>query len=278
VALSSVHFQVLDEPPGGGLFGKRWRLWERPGNTGQVLLNSPVHFDATTDAAAVALAQQSIGQVLRHGLDEWNYRVVPAAGTTFSHQLQDPAGTVLAVRDAALPTRADAQRALEATVDHLYRNHGGEGFFLIEHLLLRPRQAGQPFLSLPEGKDARVRDPYSHRLSLVFPSGYARDFSLPQATAPTTAVTPDRFRDPEFRRHAGRMVRQACPAHLVPTVYWVDQQAPGSPASLASFDTLDQRYFAWLDTVLIPGATAAAVDAARSALVEALNAIANDAP
>ena len=61
-------------------------------------------------------------------------------------------------------------------------------------------------------------------------------------------------------------------------MYWVDQQAPGTPASPASFDTWEQRYFDWLDTVLIPGAPAGTVDAARAALVEALNAIADDAP
>ena len=51
-----------------------------------------------------------------------------------------------------------------------------------------------------------------------------------------------------------------------------------TPASPASFDTWEQRYFDWLDTVLIPGAPAGTVDAARTALVEALNAIADDAP
>jgi len=91
-------------------------------------------------------------------------------------------------------------------------------------------------------------------------------------------VTPDRFRDTEFRNYAERVIQQACPAHLMPTVYWVDQSSPGSPASPASFDTFEQRYFDWLDTVLIPGAPAATVDTARAAMVEALNAIANDTP
>ena len=121
----------------------------------------------------------------------------------------------------------------------LYRNYSAEGMFLIEHLLLRPRQAGEPFLSLPVGDNARERDPYSQRISIVFPSGYARNFSLPRASAPTTPVTPDRFRDPEFRRHAERVIQQACPAHLMPTVYWVDQiERPGlrprPPASTPS--------------------------------------------
>jgi hypothetical protein len=272
---TSVNFQIVDDPPGGGLFGKRWRLFQLPGNAGQVLLNSPVRFDAATDAAAIQLAQDSIRQVLRYGMDEWNYVISTLLDNTVTYQLKDPSGTVLAVRDASLPSTGDAARALAATGDLLYRSYSAEGFFLIEHLLLRPRKAGDPFLSLPVGPTARERDPYSQRISLVFPSGYARDFSQPRPTAPQK-VTPDRFRDPEFRNHAERAIQQACPAHLMPTVYWVDRSSPGSPASPASFDTFEQRYFEWLDTVLIPAAPT--VDAARGALVETLNAIANDAP
>jgi hypothetical protein len=282
---TTAHFEIFDDPPGGGLFGRRWRLWELPGNTGQVLLNSPARFDAPTAPAAIALAEQSIREVLRYSLDEWNYVIVPAPGNTFTYELKDSSGTTtIALRDTPLATSAAAEQALAMTVDHLYRNHSAEGFSLIEHLLLRPIHAepppGDPFLSLPEGVTplgtvVRERDPYSQRISFVFPSGYARNFS--DDTVPVTEVTPDRFRDPEFRRHAERVIRQACPAHLRPTIYWVDQRAPGTPASIASFNTWEQRYFDWLNTVLIPGAPAATVDAARVALVEALNAIADDA-
>jgi hypothetical protein len=59
-------------------------------------------------------------------------------------------------------------------------------------------------------------------------------------------------------------------------VFWVDRESPAS-GSTASFDTFEARYHTWLDTVLVPGAAPAAVSAARNALVEALNAIANDA-
>jgi hypothetical protein len=270
---TSVNFQIVDDPPGGGLFGKRWRLFELPGNTGQVLLNSSQRFEAASDVAAVQLAQDSIRQVLRYGIDEWNY-VIPLA-TPLTYQLNDPSGAVLARRDAALASTADVAPAIAATVDLLYRSYSVEGFYLIEHLLLRPRQAGDPFLSLPTASGSEP-DPYSQRISLVFPSGYARDFSLPRRTAPTTPVTPDRFRDPEFRNHAERAIQQACPAHMMPTVYWVDRASLGSPVSPASIETFEQRYFDWLDTVLIPGALTATVDAARAAMVEALNAIAND--
>jgi hypothetical protein len=276
---TSVNFQIVDDPPGGGQFGKRWRLFELPSSAGQVLLNSTQRFAAATDAAAVQLAQDSIRlQVLRYGMDEWNYAISTAPGNTFTYQLKDPSGTVVAVRDAALASRGDAQRALASTVELLYRSFGAEGFYLVEHLLLRPRKDSDPFLSLPVPTKQRERDPYSQRISLVFPSGYARDFSQPRATAPTTSVTPDRFRDPEFRNYAERVIQQTCAAHLMPTVYWVDRSSPGGPASTASLDTFEQCYFDWLDTVLIPGAQAGTVDAVRAAMVEALNAIANDTP
>ena len=273
---TSANFQIDDDPPGGGLFGKRWRLFELPGNAGQVLLNSPQRFDATTDAAAVQLAQDSIDRVLRYGVDEWNYVIPVAAPLTY--ELNDPSGAVLARRDLPVPSTSDTEPALVATVDLLCRSYSAEGFYLIEHLLLRPRQVGDPFLSLPVGFPAADADPYGHKLSLVFPSGYARDFALDRRTAPTTPTTPHRFRDLEFRNHAEQVIKHACPAHLMPTVYWVDRALPGPLPPPASFDAFEQRYFDWLDSVLIPGAPAATIDAARAAMVETLNAIANDTP
>ena len=125
---TNVHFEIVDDPPGGGLFGKRWRLHELPGNSGQVLLNSPVRFDAATDAAAIELAQQSIRQVLRYGLDEWNYVISPAPGNTFTYELKDSSGTTtIAIRDTGLPSTADAERALAATLELLYATTAPRG-------------------------------------------------------------------------------------------------------------------------------------------------------
>jgi hypothetical protein len=270
-------FEIIDDPPGGGLFGKRWELHELSGNAGAVLLVSPIRYEAPADPQAIALAEQGIRQVLRYGLDEWNYQIVPAGGNTFQLELRDPAGVVFARLQTALATSADARGALDAIVAHLYSAFGAERMHLVEHLLLRPRLNGDTLLSLPEGETARERDPYSQRISLVLPSGFARDFSLTPATATLIKTTPDRFREPEFRRHFAGMVGRDCPAHLSPTIYWVDRQALGTPPSNASFDTFEARYFDWLDSVLIPGADPAAIGLARNRLVEALNAIADDA-
>jgi hypothetical protein len=272
---TDANFEIFDEARASGLIAKRWRLWQLPGHTGQLLLSSASNFEAATDAAAIALAQDSIRQVLRYGIDEWNYVSLQPTETSFAFELQNPSGQLLALRNPPLGSKQEVEQRIAEIVAHLYPNYSAEGFHLVEHLLFRPRQVGNAFLSLPIDADRRERDPYSQRISIIFPSGYARDFSVPRASTPTTQVAPDRFRDPEFRRHAERMVQQSCPAHLLATVYWVDQQTPGSPNSPASFDHFEDRYFSWLDTLLIPGASAATLDKTRMDLVESLNAIAN---
>ena len=269
-------FEIYDEVDSDGIIEKRWRLWEQPGYSGKVLLSSVFHFEAPTDEEAVELAMASIRQVLRYGMDEWNYQVTPAGIDTFNFELQNPNGDQLALRAMPRPSIEQAEQAIAATINQLYQFYSVEGFHLIEHLLLRPRQVGDPFLSLSDS-DTEI-DPYSQHLSLIFPSGYARDFSMETpAENEIIAVTPHRFRDPEFRRHVERVVQQSCPAHLLPAIYWVDREAPETMSSQAGFDSFETIYFNWLDSVLIPGHTPGEMATARNELIFSLNAIATDA-
>ena len=71
------------------------------------------------------------------------------------------------------------------------------------------------------------------------------------------------------------MVQQACPAHLLLSIYWVDRQIPGTPDAPASFEQFETRYFQWLESLLIPGAAPATVTSARAALIQSLNGIAH---
>jgi hypothetical protein len=267
-------FEIFDEPAPPGIFGRRWRLRQTM-PTGAVLLASDMRYDATTAAGAVQLAEQSIARVLRHGIDEWNYRIVAAPGSAFAIELRDPLGVLLAVGSGNFASATLAQAAIDAAVTRLYAGYGVETLYLLEHTLLRPRFNTDAFLSLPEG-DGRERDPYSQRLSLVLPSGFTRDFSQPTATAARTPVAPDRFRGGEFRRHLEGLLQRFSPAHLMPRIFWVDRDSVIAP-SPASFGVFEARYHTWLDTVLIPGAASVALTAARNSLVESLNAIANDA-
>jgi hypothetical protein len=138
---------------------------------------------------------------------------------------------------------------------------------------LRPQAAGELFLDIPASETAALSDPYSQRLVIVLPSGWQRDVSVGgDSRAP---ARPHRFRDPEFRRHAERMIRQSCPAHIEPEIRWVDRAAPGTPTPAASFDRFELSYFNWLDTVILGGFTAAAAATRRGVLVQSVNAIMN---
>lgn len=272
---SAAFLEIYDEVDSDGIIEKRWRLWEQPGYSGRVMLSSVYHYEAPTDGEAIDEAKASIQEVVRYGQDEWNYAVAPAGTGTYNFELQHPSGSKLGLRNPPFPSEAVAQQGLDETLSHLYHLYSAEGFHLIEHLLLRPRQSGDTFLSFPAGPDTLERDPYSQRLSLVFPSGYMRDFSLPAGSAPRYDTAPHRFRDAEFRRHVERMVQQSCPAHLLPSIFWVDRQAPGTTDARNSFDGFEQSYFAWLGTVLVPGAAPAAMTLAREDFIKALNGIAH---
>ncbi|GJL83485.1 MAG: hypothetical protein DHS20C01_31190 [marine bacterium B5-7] len=93
-----------------------------------------------------------------------------------------------------------------------------EGFHLVEHLLLRPKNSGsvegqEDVALLPlgsgcrdiEGKISPVKaDPYSFRATVVVP------------------YWPRRFRDIEFRRFFERTLRMETPAHVFLRICWVD--------------------------------------------------------
>ncbi len=295
-------FEIYDEVDEDEEIEKRWRLWELPDYSGQVLLSSVFHFDSDTndEEEAIALARASIEQVLRYGLDQWNYHISPAGEETFNFELRHPDGTKLGRYNPPLPSEVEALKAIHKTIEQLYSLYSAEGFHLVEHILLRPRSGlnplltdgdgseesnqGDVFLELPstQSEPGWERDPYSHRLSLIFPSGYARDFSTGASNSDTRRdAPPHRFRELEFRHHVERIVQQACPAHLLPTVYWVDRQDPyipfefpdllGENAEEICFDHFEEIYFTWLDTQLIPEIADNEVNSTRNQLTQALN-------
>lgn len=75
--------------------------------------------------------------------------------------------------------------------------HGGEGMYLIENILLRPRQDCEKCSVCAD------HDPYSYRLHFILPA-YA-----------------GRFSNMDFRRHAEDVIRAETPAHILPKVCWI---------------------------------------------------------
>ncbi|MCP4996287.1 MAG: hypothetical protein GY934_21310 [Gammaproteobacteria bacterium] len=93
-----------------------------------------------------------------------------------------------------------------------------EQLFIVEHILLRA-MADDKQQDLPILAAARVKDPYSLQLSLLFPDW------------------PIRFKDPAFKQLIEQTVREETPAHLTAYIHWLDKE---------SIDNFIAAHQAWL--------------------------------
>ena len=179
--------------------------------------------------------------VLRSGISLANYRLgqVKGSGDWQAFLMPDVAGPWWRLGEFA-----DRQEAIIA-VNRLRRlilllNTESEGMHVVEHILLRPRNA----IAGVQRSPVSEIEFFSLRLSVVFPAWSAR------------------FQDERFRQLARETLRLNCPAHLVPELIWL------------GFDDMlkfEQLQADWLDTLCDQGgATATALDDAAARLVEFL--------
>ncbi len=99
----------------------------------------------------------------------------------------------------------------------------GEGMYLIENILLRPEQEGDPFLPIcpdPNCTSCAAADPYSYRIHIVLPADG------------------NRFSNIAFRNFTETVIREETPAHILPKICWISQEAMGD------FET---AYRDWID-------------------------------
>ena len=265
VHLVSEFFELFNEPPPIPI-KKRFRLWELPGFSGTQLLTSELNYIAASDPAATALANAAIQTVINRGVYIENYSILNPAINVFDVVLSLPDSTIVARSPVSFATRDLATAAMLKIWTHLLRMYSNEGFYLIEHLLLEPKSVAGTELNIPETKQ-----PYSFQISFVFPSGYARDFS--DDAIPLQPIQPERYRDAEFRKHAEKQIRKACPAHVLSRILWVDRVMLGSvvPVEDASFNNFEQRYHAWLQAYVADETQEAVIGPLRNELVRSLN-------
>ena len=82
-------------------------------------------------------------------------------------------------------------------------------FFIVEHMLLRPRFYGQALLPVcldPGCETCGEEDPYSFRVTVVLPGWLGL------------------FQNLDYRQFAERLVRLEMPAHLLPKICWVGNE------------------------------------------------------
>lgn len=212
--LSDVAYDIyaeVDDSP-----GDEFRFRVRHSETGKILLSSSTRY-RTRDAAraemrrAIRFASTPAGFQRKLASDgRWYFNVV------------DDTGEVIARRIESFETVEEMDAAIQGVMAHLRDRYGEEGMYLIESILLRPLEAGDPFLPIcpdPGCTDCADEDPYSYRIHVILPA-YA-----------------GRFTDMEFRRWAERVIREETPAHVQPKVCWIGRD---------DMATLESLYRDWL--------------------------------
>jgi hypothetical protein len=263
--------EIFDEVPPGPSVIKGYRLWEAIGFGGNLLLHSEGSFEGPNDSEATAAARVAVDEMIGRGIDARNYRVEQPAAGVFELVLTSADQSALARSPTTFTSHQEALEAIDSLAQHIHFHFSAEGLYLVEHPLLYPAASPIP-LQIP-GVD---NDPYSHQMTIVLPSGYARDFSL--ADAPRLETQPELYRSDEFKKFTEAQIRQHCPAEILPRVLWIDRALEGSPQTPgdASFDRFEQCYRPWLESYLTDEVSVAQMQPFRDDLTECLNNLYSD--
>lgn len=235
------HWEIYDEVDADAIIEKRFRFWSLSGQNGDILLESFGNYPGPNDADATADARSAIEDLLPLATQGIAYRI-EAVGSQFRLDIPRTDGTSIAVHPNLLNSRDEAT-AMAVTIRHaIFRVYAGEGFYLVDNAMLYSEDNASPVLDSPSPN----LDAYRQQLTLVFPSGQSRDFSIPDG--PTRRSGSGRYAAADFRRYVEERTLAACPAHLIPRVWWVDRATPGTPLAPndPAFDHFETAYSEWL--------------------------------
>ena len=232
--------ELIDTPGGGGSFRVRIRSED----------GTPLFVSEETFGSR-ALAREAARPIFERLRQEDTYEIDDSAGVNaVVLRLTDGAGNDLEHRDDFETAGDAARRAREIVLRYDELLHSAvcdsEGLHVIEHILLRPRQANDRLMQVclpPDCAFCGEEDPYSFRLHVVLP------------------YWPARFRDLGFRRYAERVIREETPAHIHPRICWVGNE---------EMRALDQAWRAWLALAADPAADPNTLSDALSDLIAAL--------
>jgi hypothetical protein len=212
--LSSVNYSIyseIDTTP-----GDEFRFRVRNSQTGKIILSGSTHYlteDKALEAMKVAIqtGMQLSGYEKKKTIDNRHY-----------FNVVDGSGEVIARRIEYFDTEAEMNTALEDLISYLQRNYSDEGMFLIENILLRPSQEGDPFLPVCKAStqtSCADFDPYSYRIHVILPAENGR------------------FRNMPFRRFVEEIIREETPAHILPKICWISKE---------DMSVLENAYHDWI--------------------------------
>lgn len=203
------HVEIYDEKDVDGIREARFRIRLKPiaeDPRSKIVLSSSTRYTVDQDL------QDELRKVYLFGPDRANYTIFSAVDGTFYFNLLDDTGETIARRIEPFDTTAEAEAAIRTLIE-LFQVKADEGFHLIEHILLRPRDPGYKLLPIPTfalgpaNPAARyIEDPYTAQVTIILPA-YA-----------------GRFNNAGFRALVEKVMRMELPAHLFPYFIWVQDE------------------------------------------------------
>ena len=212
--LAHIEYNIYQEKDDDDKNELRWRVVDT--DKRKILLSGSVQY--TDENAAIAEMRNSV----KLAMNQDNYELLKTIDDRFYFNIVDAEGEVVGRRIEYFATSDLRLDAIEYVVDFLNEKFSEEGFYVIEHTLLRPRKSTDNFLPVcteADCKTCETLDPYSFRVSIVFPG-----------------FTP-RFSNLDFRKYMEKIIREELPAHVLARICWVGEKHMGS---------LEKQYHKWL--------------------------------
>ncbi|MEI7830111.1 MAG: hypothetical protein WCI31_10090 [Prolixibacteraceae bacterium] len=212
--LSSVNYTIyseIDTTP-----GDEFRFRVRNSLTGKIILSSSTHY-LTEDKALEAMKL-----AIQTGMQPSGYEKKKTVDNRYYFNVTDGSGEVIARRIEYFDTEEEMNAALEDLINYLQRNYSDEGMFLIENILLRPVQEGDPFLPVCKASmqsSCADFDPYSYRIHVILPAENGRFKYMP------------------FRRFVEEIIREETPAHILSKICWISKE---------DMSVLENAYHDWI--------------------------------
>ena len=198
--LSKITYDVYEEKDEDDKVEYRFRVIDMAND--KILISASTRYLDRSDAEA------EMREGVRLGMDDSNYERKRTTDGRFYFNLVNGEGEVVARRIEYFVTEDEREEAIRYLRRFLKERYSGEGMFMIEHVLLRPREKDHELLPVcvqDPSKDCPESDPYSHRVSVILPAWEKRFASM------------------DFRRFLEKTVRLETPAHVFPRICWVNE-------------------------------------------------------
>jgi hypothetical protein len=267
---------------GGGQVRQRFSLLDE---SGIAILRGTRNYNSFAEAAENAeLAMRLGGQRNQYAI------TIDSLGRHVVRLLNDAEPPVyFAARTGTYNSLSAAEAEIERLAQYYYDLYSREGFHMVEHILLRPRDRAQEgllnntpvpvpgttdnFLAVLDLSENAIRDPFSFIVSFVFPSGYAYDFASPPSDMEDAASTPAAFREPEYRQYAELTIRRELPAHILPRFFWLPVNTGLVNNTEISLNRFESLYRTWLEANASFELDQQDISSAQNELVAFLNAL-----